>query len=717
MAKTKKKYQGYKPKKKNKTDLGKLVTSFFNRNKDSTFRTKDVQDALGLTSEAERLLVQNLLSELVEDDFIIEVSPKKYKTNTKGVFIDGIFERRSNGKNALIPDDGSKPIRVAERNSSRAMNGDKVRVLLYAKKRGKDPEGEVVEILERAETKFVGVMEVGKNYSFLVSDSKFLANDIFIPKDLLNGAEDGDKVVVKIIEWPEKAKNPIGRVIDVLGKPGDNNTEMHAILAEFGLPYSYPEELEKLANAIPEDITDEEIAKREDFRKITTFTIDPVTAKDFDDALSIRKLRNGNWEVGVHIADVTHYVKENDPIDQEAQKRATSVYLVDRTIPMLPEKLSNFLCSLRPNEDKLSYSCIFELDEQANIINHRIGRTIIHSDRRFTYQEAQDMIDGGEGDFKNEILTLDGLAKKIRSKRFTNGALSFDKPEIGFVIDENGKPISTFFKYQNDANQLIEEFMLLANKTVATQSQSFMEKKNPKTFPFRVHDVPNEDKLDNLSKFIKTFGYKLSIEGSNYQVARSLNRLLENVHGKPEENLITTIAVRAMAKAVYTTHNIGHYGLAFDFYTHFTSPIRRYPDMMVHRLFTDYVAKKPSGNVEKYEELCKHSSDMEQLAANAERASIKYKQVEFMKDKVGMDFDATISGIAEWGIYAEIVENKCEGLIPIRDLVGDYYEFDEKNYCLRGKRSGKIYRLGDKLKIRVAKANLERKQLDFALVK
>lgn len=707
-----------KDKRKTKSDITNSVVNFFNKNSSESFGIKQVAEKLGFKKPAEKQLISNILYDLQEDDFIIETGKGKYKSNNRGIFVEGVFERRSNGKNFFVPDgeSDSAHIFIAERNSAHVMNGDRVKIQMLAKRKGRDPEGEVLEILERKQTTFVGTLDVQKQFAFLVMDSKILANDIFIPKDNLKGGNDGDKALVEVVEWPQKAKNPIGKVIDILGKAGENNTEMNAILAEFGLPYKYPEKVEAAANKIPDDITAEEIAKREDMRSTTTFTIDPRDAKDFDDALSIKQLKNGRWEVGVHIADVTHYVQEGDTIDKEGESRATSIYLVDRTIPMLPERLSNNLCSLRPHEDKLCYSVIFELDDEANIKKHRITRTVIHSDRRFTYEEAQDIIEGAEGDFKEEILQLNDLAKKLRAKRFDNGAIAFDRHEVRFEIDEKGKPLSVYFKYAKDSNKLIEEFMLLANKTVAEFVGNVPKNKSAKTFVYRIHDIPNTEKMENLSEFIRRFGYKIKVDGTKTNVSKAINHLLDEVSGKPEENLISTIAIRAMAKAIYSTVNIGHYGLAFEYYTHFTSPIRRYPDMMVHRLLTRYLDGGRSVNKHLYEGKCEHSSEMEQLAANAERASIKYKQVEYMSDKLGQVFDAVISGITEWGVYAEINENKCEGMIPIRDLDDDFYEFDEKNYCLRGRRKKRTYSLGDPLKIKVARANLERKQLDFALV-
>ncbi len=713
MTKKKEKKAGKRMKKK---ELSKAVLDFFHAKQDEVISLKYIFSELKLTTHPLKMLCMDILSDLLADDYITEVDKNKYKLNNHGIEMTGTFQRKSNGKNSFIPEGGGDPIFVAERNSAHAMNNDKVRIAFYAKRRGCEAEGEVIEILQRANDTFVGTLEVEKSYAFLVTENRTLANDIFIPKDKLKGGKTGDKAVVKVTEWPDKAKNPIGQVLDILGKAGDNTTEMHAILAEFGLPYVYPQSVEKAADKIPAEISAEEIARREDFRKVTTFTIDPKDAKDFDDALSIRPLKDGLWEVGVHIADVTHYVKEGSIIDKEAEKRATSVYLVDRTIPMLPERLCNFICSLRPNEEKLAFSAIFDITEKGEVRDSRIVHTVIESDRRFTYEEAQQIIETKEGDFKDEILMLDTIAKALREKRFTAGAINFDRYEVKFEIDEKGKPISVYFKESKDANKLVEEFMLLANRTVAEKIGKAPKGKKPKVLPYRIHDLPDPEKLDNLAQFIARFGYRLRTSGTKTDVSKSINHLLDDIQGKKEENLIETVSIRAMQKARYSTHNIGHYGLAFDYYTHFTSPIRRFPDMMVHRLVTRYMDGGRSVSETKYEDLCDHSSNMEQIAANAERASIKYKQVEFMSERLGQTYDGVISGVTEWGLYVELNENKCEGMIPIRDLDDDYYEFDEKNYCLRGRRKNRIYSLGDAITVKVARANLEKKQLDFALV-
>ncbi len=679
------------------------IISVFQSAPKEPFNYKQISKIIGVENQVQKLQVVDILYDLSAEDIITEIDRGRYRLNGLGTLAVGTFARRSNGKNSFIPEDGGTPVFIAERNSGHAMDGDKVKVQLFAKRKGAEPEGEVVEILE------------SKERAFLITENKTLANDIFIPKAKLNGGKNGDKAIVRIVEWPDEAKNPLGEVIDILGIAGQNTAEMHAILAEFGLPYKYPSSVEKAADKIPEAISPEEIENREDFRGITTFTIDPKDAKDFDDALSARRLDNGNWEVGVHIADVTHYVKTDGVIDKEAQSRATSVYLVDRTIPMLPERLCNQICSLRPDEEKLCFSAVFELNSDAVVQNSRICRTIIKSDRRFTYEEAQEVIETGEGDYKEEILALNDLAKKLRERRFKSGAINFDRYEVKFEIDEQGKPVRVYFKISKDANKLIEEFMLLANRTVAEFVGRPPKGKTKKTFVYRIHELPDPDKMENFASFIRRFGYKLKTDGTKTDVSKGINSLLDNVQGKPEENLIETVAIRAMQKARYSTENIGHYGLAFEYYTHFTSPIRRYPDMMVHRLLERYLAGGRSVIQKKYEDLCDHCSSMEQVAANAERASIKYKQVEFMQDKLGMVFDGVISGVTEWGLYVELNENKCEGLVPIRDLDDDYYEFDEKNYCLLGRRKKRQYRLGDPITIKVAQANLERKQLDFQL--
>ena len=691
------------------------IIQVFKSSPKEPFNYRQISSMIGVDNQVQKLQVVEILYTLASENIISEIDRGRYRYNDWGTTMIGTFIRRQNGKNSFLPEEGGNPIFIAERNSAHALNGDKVKIQLHAKRKGADPEGEVIEILESQRRTITGKLQVTKGFAFLVTEDKTLANDIFIPKEKLKGGKTGDKAVVRITEWPEEAKNPLGEVVDILGEAGNNDAEMNAILAEFDLPYKYPENVEKAANKISEVITEEEIGKREDFRQITTFTIDPKDAKDFDDALSAQKLEDGTWEVGVHIADVTHYVKSESLIDREAYSRATSVYLVDRTIPMLPERLCNQICSLRPNEEKLCFSVIFKLNSNAEVIQSRITRTVIKSNRRFTYEEAQNIIETGEGDYKEEILALNELAKKLREKRFKAGAIAFDRYEVKFDIDETGKPLGTYVKVSKEANKLIEEFMLLANQTVA-EFIGKTKNKTKKTFVYRIHEQPDPERLRDFSSFISRFGYKMRTEGSKTDISKNINKLLDSVQGKPEENLIETLAIRSMQKARYTTDNIGHYGLAMDYYTHFTSPIRRYPDMMVHRLLERYQAGGRSVIKNKYEDYCKHCSDMESVAANAERASIKYKQVEFMEDKLGQVFDGVVSGVTEWGLYVEINENKCEGLIPIRDLDDDYYEFDEKNYCLLGRRTKRTYQLGDLITVKVAQANLERKQLDFAIV-
>lgn len=697
-------------------ELRTKVLQYISQQKNNTFNYKQVAYAIGADTTAAQRSIAMILAELAFDGDLIEVSPGKYKSPQRTNIAIGTFVRRSNGKNSVITDDDNEAIFVAERNSMHALNGDKVRIIIAAHKKGAEPEAEVMEILEKKDQTFIGTLRVERQYGILMTDSKFLATDIIIPKQKLKGGKTGDKAIVRITSWDDEEKNPKGEVIDILGVTGENTTEMHAILAEYGLPYRYPEAVEKAADKIGAGITEEVVASRIDMRGTTTFTIDPKDAKDFDDALSIKKLKNGNWEVGVHIADVTHYVQPDTIIDKEAQKRATSVYLVDRVVPMLPEHLSNGICSLRPDEDKLTFSCIFEMDNDGKVLNSKIARTVTRSNRRFTYDEAQEVIETGKGDYAEEILTLDRLAKILRRKRYENGSVEFDRAEVRFDIDETGHPIGVYFKESKDANKLIEEFMLLANKTVAAAIGKPDGKKKPKAFVYRVHDMPDPGKLADLSKIARTFGFKVKETGSSREVNRSINKMLADVKGRGEENFLSTLAIRSMAKAIYTTQNIGHYGLAFDYYTHFTSPIRRYPDMMVHRLLERYLNGGRSVNVEKLEEQCKHSSEMEQLAANAERSSIKYKQVEFMGDHMGQVYDGVISGVTEWGLYVELDENMCEGLVPVRELADDFYDFDEKNYCLVGRRNNVRYRLGDKVRVKVVRANLERKQLDFVLV-
>lgn len=727
-----------------KKELQDLLMNFFQMNPTEVYPLKTIFRELKLDTHPLKMLCTDLLYDLVDEDYLTQPETNKFRYKTTDHLLTGEFQRKSNGKNVFIPDGEGEPVLIAERNAAHAMNGDKVQVAMFARRRGRGREGEVVEILERAKDTFVGTLQVNKSYAFLLTENRVLANDIFIPKDKLKGGKTGDKAVVKIVEWPGTVKNPVGEVVDVLGAAGENTTEMHAILAEYGLPYQYPKGVEAAANRISETIPEEERARREDFREVTTFTIDPRDAKDFDDALSIRRLKEGLWEVGVHIADVTYYVKEGSVIDKEAFNRATSVYLVDRTIPMLPERLCNQLCSLRQDEEKAAYSVIFRLNDKAEVKDFRIVHTLIRSNRRFMYEEVQDILERNgvatqydegrprpeahtheeylsgkrtpEGEYAQELIALDSLAKILRERRFKDGAINFDRYEVRFEIDEQGKPLSVFFKMAKDANKLVEEFMLLANRTVAEYIGKVPRSKRAKTFVYRIHDLPDPEKLDNLSQFITRFGYKLKTSGDKTEVSKNINRLLDEVNGRPEQNLIETVSLRAMQKARYSVNNIGHYGLAFDYYTHFTSPIRRYPDMMVHRLLTRYIDQKGRSVMEaKYEDLCEHCSAMEQTAASAERSSVKYKQVEFMKERIGEEFEGTVSGVTEWGLYVEINENKCEGMVAMRDLGEDYFVYDDRNYCLTGRKTHQKYALGDAIRIKVARANLERKQLDFVL--
>ena len=696
------------------------ISDIFRNNPTKSFNYRQISHAIGLNRKEDKNAVGDILLDMAEQKIIRQVSQGKFIANITAAYITGTIDRQSVAhKTYLVPDDGSESVFIAERSMNRALNGDKVKVMLYPLRRKKELEGEVVEIIERARERFVGIIDSKHGVTILKANNKQLPMNIIIPPDKTKGAKNGQKCIAAITYWGDKYENPIGEIVDILGDTGNNNTEMHAILAEYGLPYSYPQEIEKEANKIPETITEDEIKRRIDFRTTTTFTIDPRDAKDFDDALSIKDLGDGLWEVGVHIADVTHFVPEGGIIDQEAVKRATSVYLVDRTVPMLPEHLSNFICSLRPDEEKLTYSCIFTINDLAEVIDYKIARTVIKSDRRFTYEEAQEIIETGKGDFATEVLRLNDLAKKLREKRFASGAIAFERSEVRFEIDDTGKPISVFFKESKDSNKLIEEFMLLANKYVAQHIGMPRNREKPKTFVYRIHDVPNPEKLSNFATFIKKFGYKIKTDGKKTAVSSSINHLLDRIEGKKEQNMIETLAIRSMAKAAYSTKNIGHYGLAMKYYTHFTSPIRRYPDMMVHRLLTKYADKVPQQTIDRtdYESLCKHSSDMEQLAAQAERASIKYKQIEFMADKIGKVYDGVISGISTWGIYVEINENKCEVMVYIRDLEDDVYVYDEKNYCIIGRRTQRKYQIGDDIRIKVVKADLIKKYLDFEIVR
>ena len=721
-------------KRMSKKQLCERLQDFFTSQPGKKLSFKEIFRALKLDTHPLKMMAIDIMEEMAWDDFLTRVTDSSYKLNTKGQVQEGTFVRKANGKNSFLPDDGGSPIFVSERNSMWATNGDRVKVSFMARRQKHIKEAQVIEIIQRNKDRFVGRLRVDRDFAYLITPENTFVHDIIIPKKKLKGGKTNDKAIVKITQWPDaEHKNLLGEVVDVLGQTGNNDVEMNTILAQYGLPYVYPKAVEEAAEKISAEITKQDEAEREDFRDVFTCTIDPHDAKDFDDALSVKRLDKGLWQVGVHIADVSHYVTEGSIIDKEAMKRATSVYLVDRTIPMLPERLCNFICSLRPDEDKLAYSVIFNLDDEANVKAYRIVHTIIRSNRRYAYEEVQEILEangvkdgsgepapkapkgGYQGENADQLITLDRLAKQLRARRFKGGAVKFDREELHFDIDAQGKPTRCYFKRSRDANKLIEEFMLLANRTVAESIGKVKKGQKKKTLPYRIHDNPDPQKMETLRQFIVKFGYKVKTDGTKSAMARSLNKLMDDCNDKPEAKMIQSVALRAMMKAKYSVHNIGHFGLAFDYYTHFTSPIRRYPDTMAHRLLTRYANGGRSANEKHYEELCEHCSEMELVAQNAERDSIKYKMVEFMADKVGETYDAHISGITSYGIYAEIDENHCEGMIPMRDLGDDYYDFDERNFCLVGRRHHHKYQLGDAIRIQVARADLEKKQLDFTV--
>ncbi|MCX6270661.1 MAG: ribonuclease R [Bacteroidetes bacterium] len=698
------------------------VLGLFISNPFGGYNFRQASGQLGITDKASRELVRHILEELCEAGEIVEAkrgkfkrNPEKFKEVVKGNTVEGIVDMKQTGKAYVTSPDSPEDIFIAAGNTNRALNGDKVSVLLFPQRRGRKPEGQVREVLERAKRQYVGIINITGNHVFLTPDDVTIPVDFILDQGKLKGAKNGDKVIIILTEWPERSKNPFGEVTDVLGKPGENEVEMNSILANYNYPMSFSKAAEAEAAGIREVILPEEIAARKDFREVWTITIDPLDAKDFDDALSLKKLPDGKWEVGVHIADVSHYVKPGSSIDKEAYERGTSVYLVDRTFPMLPEKLSNHVCSLRPFEEKLCFSAVFKLNDKAEVLEEWFGKTVIKSDRRYTYEEVQAMIEGGEGDYKQELMILNGLALKMRKDRFGLGAINFRSKEVKFKLDENGKPVEAYIKEQKEANWLVEDFMLLANRKVAERVGKRKGTAAVKTFVYRIHDSPNPEKLGIFAEFVRKLGYSIKTS-SRKQLSESFNKLFNDVAGKGEENMIETIAIRTMAKAIYSTKNIGHYGLAFPYYTHFTSPIRRYPDLMVHRLLEMYLQGKPSVKQEVYEEYCKHSSDMEKNAVEAERASVKYKQAEFFMDKVGQQFTGLISGVSKWGIYVELDINKGEGMVPLRSLADDSYYLDEDNYKVIGTRYGREFRLGDAVKVIVRHIDLPRKQMDFEFV-
>jgi len=707
-----------------KNTLAATILSIFGSSPFKPLNYKQISKALSIKDKAGKDLIHNILVDLAKEGKLIEDKPYRYTLSKamiqeygeKKEYMVGRVDMKSTGKAYVITEKGGEDIFIAANNTGQALHDDQVKVYLFPKRKNHKTEGQIVEIIERRKTDYVGVISISKQFGFLVPDSNTMPVDIFVPKEALSKAKNGEKVIVRITEWPEESKNPFGEVIKVLGMPGDNNVEMQSILAEYNFPLEFPNEVEKEVEKMGHGITEAEISSRRDFREVLTVTVDPGDAKDFDDALSLRKLDNGNWEVGVHIADVAHYVREGSPTDLEAQNRGTSIYLVDRTIPMLPEKLSNNICSLRPNEEKLCFAAVFEMNEEAEILNEWIGKTVIKSARRYAYEEVQTVIEGGEGDYKNEIMVLHGLATKLRAMRMKAGSINFHSEEVKFILDETGKPIDTYVKVQQESHMLIEDFMLLANRTVAERIGKPLGKKKVKTFVYRIHDEPNPEKLNTFLQFIGKLGYSMNIS-TREKLVRSYNDLFKAVDGKGEKNLVETIAIRTMAKAEYSTTNIGHYGLAFKYYTHFTSPIRRYPDLIVHRLLERYLLEnKDTVSAENLEPVCKHSSEMERRAAEMERESIKYKQAEYLSDKVGKVFEGLISGVSKWGIFVELKQSKCEGMVRYNEMPGDYYYLDEDNYRVIGQSFGKIYRLGDPVTIKVKKVDLTRKKLDFVII-
>ncbi|MXV16269.1 ribonuclease R [Hufsiella ginkgonis] len=697
--------------------LTRLIGDVLEKSGNKPLNCKQICAQLNINDSESRDTILQILQEETRKGEFQEPDKGKFRLKELKNFITGKVQMTADGSAFIVPDDEfEEDIYVAPRKLLNALHGDIVKVYAFGKsKGGRKKEGEVVEIITRAKMDFTGIIKLSEHFAFLIPDDRKMLHDIFIPRENLNGALDGEKAVAHIIDWPEGSKNPIGKIKHALGKQGENNTEMNAILADFGFPLEFPKEVESEANAIPEEISQQEISRRRDFRNTLTFTIDPADAKDFDDAISYKKLDNGNYEIGVHIADVSHYVKPGTPLDDEAFQRGTSVYLVDRVIPMLPERLSNGVCSLRPNEDKLCFAAVFEMDEEAHIIGQWFGKTVIHSDKRFAYEDAQELIEQRTGEYSEEILTLNALAYKLRDRKFKNGAISFESTEVKFKLDHAGKPVGVYVKERKDAHKLIEDFMLLANRRVAEFIAKKGKGKQKLTFVYRAHDAPKPDALLNFAQFAAKFGYKINTR-SDREVASSLNHLLEDVEGKKEQNVLTQLAIRSMAKAIYTTKKTSHYGLAFDYYTHFTSPIRRYPDVMVHRLLERYLADGKSVDETTYEKMSEHSSQMEKKAADAERASVKYKQAEYLENNIGTQFEGIISGVTEWGMYVEIIENKCEGMVRLRDITDDFYVLDEKNYCIIGQRKKKKYQLGDTVKILVKKVDLGKRMIDFTLV-